>query len=193
MTVCNDAWIINQCETFKMIEPFEKSQIRELEGHRIYSYGPSSYGYDIRLSPSRFLVAKFSGEIIDPKIQAPVFQDQFLVNTEHGQAFVLPGNSFALGVSVERFQMPPNVIAIATGKSSLARNGIQVNITPLEAFWTGFLTIEVINNGQDDILVYANEGIAQLVFFQGEPCLTTYGDRNGKYQDQPNVPVLSRL
>lgn len=193
MSICSDAWILEQCEQNEMIAPFERSLIREFNGHLCFSYGLGSYGYDIRLARTHFLVAQYTGGICDPYDNDLQFSDVPLIRTGHGEAFILDGNSFALGCSVERFNIPPDVIAIALGKSSHARRGLQVNITPLEPRWKGTLTIEIINNGRDDILVYPDHGIAQLLFFKGEPCLTTYGDRNGKYQNQPPMPVKSIL
>lgn len=193
MGICNDRWILRQCEFNEMISPFERELVREVDGQKVLSYGLGSYGYDIRLSPSQFLVHRYTGNTVDPKDVGLQFESQPLIDRPHGKAFVLPANSFGLGVSVERFKIPKNVCATATGKSTLARNGIQINITPLEAGWRGFLTIEVINNGQDDILVYANEGIAQLLFFEGEPCRVSYECRQGKYQDQDALPVRGIL
>lgn len=189
----NDRWIREQA-ALGMIAPFEPQQVRELQGHRCLSYGTSSYGYDIRLSPAQFLIPSWVDNLVDPK-SSDTFKTQqvALTTTDYGQGFVIPGGTFGLGVSVEHFKMPPDTIAVALGKSTLARYGLVVNITPLEPSWEGFLTIEISNTGPNDVLVYANEGIAQLLFFSGEPCDTTYGDRAGKYQGQDQRVVLGSV
>lgn len=158
------------------------------------SYGVSSYGYDIRLSPEEFWIFKHvPGTVVDPKnFDQGNLERAELHSDRNGEFFIIPAHSYGLGVSIERFQMPPTVTAICVGKSTYARTGIIANITPLEAGWTGYLTLEISNASSADCRVYANEGIAQLLFFEGEPCTTSYADRKGKYNDQVGV-TLARM
>lgn len=158
------------------------------------SYGVSSYGYDIRLSPDEFWIFKHvPGTVVDPKnFDQGNLERAELHSDRNGEFFIIPAHSYGLGVSIERFQMPPTVTAICMGKSTYARTGIIVNITPLEAGWRGYLTLEISNASSADCRVYANEGIAQLLFLEGEPCTTSYADRKGKYNDQVGV-TLARM
>jgi dCTP deaminase len=175
-----------------MISPFESKLIKEVGSDRVISYGLSSYGYDIRLCPTDFrLVCGNSKDEIDPKS----FDDTSVYKVEiiDNKYFWLPPHAYALGVSVEKFIMPDNVTAIALGKSTYARCGILVNVTPLEAGWSGHLTIEIANLTNAPCKIYANEGIAQLLFYQGQRCNTTYSERNGKYQNQPHSVVLPKV
>lgn len=196
MSILSDNQINRYVESHDMIHPYygENVRVQETEngGYKVISYGQSSYGYDIRLAAHDFRVFQhIPGHIVDPKDFNPESLTQADLHlSDKGKFFILPGNSYALGVSIERFQIPRNVTAIALGKSTYARCGIIVNITPLEADWCGYLTIEVSNSSNADCKIYADEGIAQLLFFEGEDCKTSYADRGGKYQNQAfNVAV----
>ena len=190
----NDRWIIEQAEK-GMISPFIPAQVRQWEGIPVISYGVSSYGCDIRLSPSEFLVFKrIPGAIVDPKAFNPNNLEQAeLHHDESGSYFILPANSYGLGVSLETIAMPPNVTAICMGKSTYARVGIIANTTPLEAKWFGHITLEFSNSSSSDCRIYANEGVVQLLFLEGEPCITTYSDRLGKYQGQSDRVTLAKV
>jgi dCTP deaminase len=195
----NDKWIIEQA-TRGMIDPFVPQQVRKLElnGTTIpaISFGVSSYGYDIRLSPVELLVFKhIPGTVVNPKSFNPGnLEPVELQEDEHGSYFIIPANSYGLGVSLESIKMPPNVTAICMGKSTYARVGLIVNVTPLEAGWIGQgITLEFSNASSADCRVYANEGVAQLLFLEGEPCLTTYSDRQGKYQNQSSRVTLASV
>ena len=184
-----------------MIHPFVSRQIKQVEGsdleaRKVISYGLSSYGYDIRLSDSDFRVfVRQPAVIVDPKdMDAHTLVSQ-KVNYEYDGAkyFILPAHTYALGVSMERFNMPSNVSGVCVGKSTYARVGVIVNITPLEAGWRGYLTVEVSNSSCADVRIYAGEGIAQILFLTGAQCRTTYDDRHGKYQDQRDSVTLPRM
>lgn len=174
-----------------MVKPF----VDHKENHNgtAISYGLTSFGYDLRLSPNEFFIFRHvPGTIIDPKsFNKANLEQASLVNTPHGIAFVIPGNSYALGVSLEYLHIPDNVITICVGKSSYARCGLIVNVTPFEPGWKGHPTLEISNCSSADAYVYANEGICQIMFFKGYTPLTGYG--NGKYQDQPHKVVVSRV
>jgi dCTP deaminase len=180
---------IQQLALSGMINPFEAHLIK-----RGISYGLSSYGYDIRLAPVEFKIFRhIPGTIIDPKnfnpnnlAKAPLEKDK------SGEFFVLPAHSYGLGVAVERLKMPRNVTALAIGKSTYARAGIIANLTPIEAGWEGYLTLELSNSSSADCRIYANEGIAQLLFLQGDEPEVSYGDRAGKYQGQPQQVTLAK-
>lgn len=172
----------------------------ELDDNRLLkaiSYGVSSYGYDIRLSPKDFRVfKKIPGRLIDPKDFREDNLEPMKLNVceETGaQYFILPAHSYGLGVAIERLKLPENVTSICLGKSTYARVGVIVNMTPAEAGWQGHLTLEFSNSCSSDVMIYANEGIAQLLFFEGEPCEVSYQTRNGKYQYQKQEVTLARL
>ncbi len=191
MSVKSDRWIIRMCREQQMITPFEDQLIRDIEGRRIISAGVSSYGYDLRLAEDGFRVfSPIVGAEIDPKN----FDENTLISsplrtTEDGSKYwLLPPHSYALGVTVETFNMPRNVIAICVGKSTYARSGIIVNTTPLEPGWRGRLVLEFSNSADLPVRIYANEGIAQVTFFESdEECATSYADRSGKYQNQSGL------
>lgn len=173
-----------------MIEPFEPNQVRnDAHGNRIISYGTTSYGYDARLSNQFRIFTNVKGSIVDPKN----FDSACLVEYE-GDSCLIPPNSFVLGVTVERFNIPRDILAVCIGKSTYARCGIVANVTPLEPEWRGFITLELSNTTPCPARVYANEGIIQVIFHLGQSvCSTSYGDRlNGKYQDQ-NELTLPRV
>lgn len=195
----NDKWIIEQAKK-GMIEPFEPSLVRTVKlasGTEVpaLSYGLSSYGYDIRLSPKEFLVFRhIPGTVVNPKRFNPNNLESVpLQQDEDGDFFIIPAHSYGLGVALEKLQMPPNVTAICLGKSTYARVGLVANVTPAEASWNGALTLEFSNSSSADCRIYANEGIVQLLFLEGEPCQTTYADRGGKYQNQPEKVTLARV
>lgn len=194
-----DHWIKEMAQQ-GMIDPFVPSLVREVErdgmpGHRVISYGLSSYGYDIRLSPSDFrLFRHVPGTVVNPKCFSPSNLEQAqLQHDTYGDYFILPAHSYGLGVAVERLQVPPNVTVICIGKSTYARAGIIANLTPAEAGWRGYLTLEFSNSSSADCRIYANEGVAQLLFFEGEPCEVSYDTRQGKYQDQPEAVTLAKV
>ncbi len=195
----NDKWIIEQA-TKGMIEPFESSLVRKIklkngEFRKVLSYGQSSFGLDIRLSNQEFLIFRhIPGTIINPKRFNPKNLEAVpLHKDEDGEFFIIPAHSYGLGVALEKLKVPPNITVICVGKSTYARCGLIVNTTPAEPAWEGHLTLEFSNSSSADCRVYANEGIAQLLFLEGEPCKTTYADRNGKYQNQPHQVVLPRV
>lgn len=169
-----------QLAEIKPLHPF----VEELETEGTVSYGLGSYGYDIRLADKFRVFTDVHSAEIDPK----KFDEDAFVEKE-GDSCLIPPNSFCLGKSLEKFDMPENVFGIVVGKSTYARCGIIVNMTPLEPGWKGYLTIEISNTTPLPARVYANEGIAQVVFFKGERPRTTYSDRNGKYQDQEGIEV----
>lgn len=196
----NDKWIIEQAEK-GMITPFESSLVRRIKLENtgleipVLSYGLSSYGYDIRLSPKEFLIFKhIPGTVVNPKnFSLKNLEKVDLQSDEYGEFFIIPANSYGLGVSLENITMPSNVTAICLGKSTYARVGLLANITPLEASWKGNITLEFSNSSSTDCRIYANEGVCQLLFFEGEPCQTTYQDRGGKYQNQSDSVTLPKV
>jgi dCTP deaminase len=183
MSICSDTWIAQMAREHGMIEPFVETQVRENRGQKLISYGLSSYGYDIRVSRHFRIFTNVYGCIVDPK----KFNTRSLVEIED-DVCVIPPNSFVLALSVERFWIPRNVLTICVGKSTYARCGIIVNVTPFEPEWQGQAVLEISNTTPLPAKVYANEGIAQVLFFQGEsPCEVSYRDRSGKYQGQDSI------
>lgn len=189
----NDIWIKSMAQK-GMISPFEPTLVRK-EKIPMISYGLSSYGYDIRLSPVDFRIFRhIPGTVVDPKN----FNSQNLELAQihldnNGSYFILPAHSYGLGVALEKLEVPSNITVICIGKSSYARCGIIANLTPAEAGWRGYLTLEFSNASNADCRIYANEGVVQLLFFEGEPCEVSYADRQGKYQDQAEVVTLARV
>jgi dCTP deaminase len=196
----NDRWILEQAQN-GMIEPFEPHLIRSVSAdgngltRKVLSYGLSSYGYDIRLSPAEFLVFRhIPGTVVNPKKFNPGnLEAVSLQSDSDGDYFVIPAHSYGLGVALEHLNIPPNITVICIGKSSYARVGLIANLTPVEASWRGYLTLEFSNSSSADCRIYANEGVVQLLFLEGEPCGTTYDDRFGKYQDQPQRVTLAKV
>lgn len=179
-----------------MITPFVPQLIRKLtEGTQVLSYGLSSFGYDLRLSPREFKVFRhIPGTVVDPKHFQPRNLDKVTLETdEHGSFFILPARSYGLGVAVEKLSLPADVTAICVGKSTYARCGIIANVTPAEAGWSGHLTLEFSNSSAADCRIYANEGIVQMLFFQGQACATSYQKRTGKYQGQKQRITLPKV
>ncbi|MGJ3246411.1 MAG: dCTP deaminase [Elainellaceae cyanobacterium] len=196
----NDTWI-GKMASKGMIEPFEPSLIRTVNPNRngasrpVISYGLSSYGYDIRLSPAEFRIFRhIPGKVVDPKNFNPDnLEPTQLYSDESGDFFILPAHSYGLGVALERLNIPENITVICIGKSTYARCGIIANLTPAEAAWRGHLTLEFSNSSSADCRIYANEGIVQLLFLEGEPCAISYEARRGKYQDQVEAVTLARI
>lgn len=173
-----------------MIAPFIPNQIREAGGNRIISMGTTSYGYDVSLSEEFQIFTNVNGAFIDPKRPNPKTLVVAEVRTdEHGDRFVwLPPNSYLLGRTIEYFNIPRNIVAVCVGKSTYARAGVQVNVTPIEPGFQGHVVIEISNGTSLPVKIYANEGISQFMFHQGtEDCETSYADRGGKYQGQRGI------
>ena len=186
MTIKSDKWIRRMAETTGMIEPFEPGQVKERDGNRIVSYGTSSYGYDIRCADEFKLFTNINTTIVDPKD----FDANNFVDVSGKGYCIIPPNSFALARTVEYFRIPRNVLTICLGKSTYARCGIIVNVTPFEPEWEGFVTLEFSNTTPLPAKIYANEGVAQVLFFESdEVCETSYTDRGGKYQGQVGVTL----
>ncbi|MCL4108885.1 UNVERIFIED_CONTAM: hypothetical protein GTU68_008080 [Idotea baltica] len=169
----------------KMIEPFEPDQVRYDGDRRLISYGTSSYGYDVRCSREFKVFTNINSATVDPKN----FDEGSFVDVV-SDVCVIPPNSFALASTVEYFRIPRNVLTICLGKSTYARCGIIVNVTPLEPEWEGHVTLEFSNTTTLPAKIYANEGVAQMLFFESdEVCETSYKDRGGKYQGQTGVTL----
>ncbi|HAD32480.1 dCTP deaminase [Methylophaga nitratireducenticrescens] len=185
MSIKSDKWIRRMAEQQGMISPFEPGQVREQEGQRIISYGTSSYGYDVRCSTEFKIFTNINSAIVDPKnFDASSFVD---INSD---VCIIPPNSFALARTIESFKIPRNVLTICLGKSTYARCGIIVNVTPLEPEWEGQVTLEFSNTTPLPAKIYAHEGVAQMLFFESdEVCETSYADRAGKYQGQQGVTL----
>ena len=184
MAIKSDRWIRRMAGQ-GMIEPFEAGQVRAVEGRRIVSYGTSSYGYDVRCAPEFKIFTNINSTIIDPKN----FDPKNFVDFD-GEVCIIPPNSFALARTVEYFRIPRNAMVICLGKSTYARCGIIVNVTPLEPEWEGHVTLEFSNTTPLPARIYANEGVAQFLFFESdEVCETSYKDRGGKYQGQKGVTL----
>jgi dCTP deaminase len=184
MSVQSDRWIRRMALEHRMIEPFNEKQVRQ----GVISYGLSSYGYDARIADEFKIFTNINHSIVDPKDFDPGSFVDF-----RGEQCTIPPNSFALARTVERFRIPRDVIVVCVGKSTYARCGIIVNVTPLEPEWEGIVTLEVSNTTPLPARIYANEGIAQFLFFRGEEvCETSYADKKGKYQSQQGL-TLPRL
>jgi len=212
----NDIWITEMAQK-GMITPFEPSLIRKLQKAEslnqaslgselsnidesvavqpVISYGLSSYGYDIRLSPAEFRIFRhIPGTVVDPKNFNPHNLEPTALHTDvNGSYFILPAHSYGLGVALEKLEVPSNITVICIGKSTYARCGIIANLTPAEAAWRGHLTLEFSNSSSADCRIYANEGVVQLLFLEGEPCAISYEARRGKYQDQLEIVTLARV
>lgn len=178
-----DRWIRKMATEHRMIEPFIENQVRD----NVISYGLSSFGYDIRIANEYKVFTNVNSAIIDPKVFNSASFVDFI-----GDICIIPPNSFVLARTVEYFRIPANVLSICIGKSTYARCGLIVNVTPLEPGWEGFLTLEISNTTPLPARIYSNEGIAQLLFFEGDTPEITYADRKGKYQNQQGV-TLPRL
>ena len=185
MSVKSDKWIRRMAEEQGMIEPFAPHQIKHNGAEKLISYGTSSYGYDIRCADEFKIFTNINSTIVDPKNFDP---DSFVEVT--ADYCIIPPNSFALARTVEYFRIPRSVLTVCLGKSTYARCGIIVNVTPFEPEWEGYVTLEFSNTTPLPAKIYANEGIAQVLFFEGdEVCETSYKDRGGKYQGQVGVTL----
>jgi len=175
-----DRWIKQMALEHRMIEPFEDRQVRD----GVISYGVSSYGYDIRVADEFKVFTNINSTIVDPKN----FDERSFVDIK-GDC-IIPPNSFALAKTIEYFRIPRDVLTVCVGKSTYARCGLIVNVTPFEPEWEGFVTLEISNTTPLPAKVYANEGIAQVLFFQSdEPCEVSYKDKKGKYQGQQGLTL----
>ena len=179
-----DHWIRKMALEHKMIEPFVESQVR----NGVISYGVSSYGYDIRVADEFMIFTNVHSAIVDPKNFDPKSMFEF-----KGEVCIIPPNSFALARTVEYFHIPRSVLTVCLGKSTYARCGLIVNVTPFEPEWNGYVTLEISNTTPLPAKIYANEGIAQVLFFEAdEVCEVSYADKKGKYQNQKSI-VLPKL
>ncbi|MFZ2506844.1 MAG: dCTP deaminase [Steroidobacteraceae bacterium] len=184
MSIKSDRWI-RRMAAKGMIEPFEGSQVRVMEGRKIISYGTSSYGYDVRCAGEFKIFTNINSTIVDPKN----FDTNNFVDLR-ADVCIVPPNSFALARTVEYFRIPRSTMVICLGKSTYARCGIIVNVTPLEPEWEGHVTLEFSNTTPLPAKIYADEGVAQMLFFESdETCETSYRDRSGKYQGQTGVTL----
>ncbi|OGT29712.1 MAG: dCTP deaminase [Gammaproteobacteria bacterium RIFCSPHIGHO2_12_FULL_35_23] len=185
MSIKSDRWIRHMAKEQGMIEPFEPGQVKEAKGGRIVSYGTSSYGYDVRCANEFKVFTNINSAIVDPKN----FTKNSFVDVT-ADVCIIPPNSFALARTVEYFRIPRDVLTICLGKSTYARCGIIVNVTPLEPEWEGHVTLEFSNTTNLPAKIYANEGVAQMLFLQSdEICEVSYKDRGGKYQGQTGVTL----
>jgi dCTP deaminase len=181
MSIKPDKWITRMVKEYGMIEPYVDSQFKD----NAVSFGVSSYGYDIRIADEFKIFTNINSTVVDPK----AFDPRSFVDYQ-GDVAIIPPNSFALGRSVEYFRIPRNVLTICVGKSTYERCGIITNVTPFEPEWEGYVTLEISNTTPLPAKIYANEGIAQVLFFQSdEDCLVSYKDKKGKYQKQVGITL----
>ena len=184
MSILSDITITELAQKHGMIKPFVKKQVRK----GVISYGVSSYGYDIRVANEFKIFTNINNTVVDPKNFDP--KSFVTIKADH---CIIPPNSFALAKTVEYFKIPRDVLTVCVGKSTYARCGIIINVTPFEPEWEGFVTLEISNTTPLPAKIYANEGIAQVLFFRGDrPCATSYADKKGKYQNQKGL-VLAKL
>ncbi len=180
-----DHWIRKMAQEEGMIEPFSDHLVREVNGKKIVSYGLSSYGYDLRVAREFKVFTNLYNTVVDPK----AFSEDAFVDVVADQC-IIPPNSFALARSVEYFRIPRSVITLCIGKSTYARCGIIVNVTPFEPEWEGYVTLEISNTTPLPAKIYANEGLAQVIFYQAsEVCEVSYADRKGKYMGQVEITL----
>ena len=185
MSIKPDNWIRRMAAEQRMIEPFAEKQVRSGNDGPMISYGTSSYGYDVRCAPEFKIFTNINSAIVDPK----AFDQNSFVDV-NADVCIIPPNSFALARTIEYFRIPRKVLTICLGKSTYARCGIIVNVTPLEPEWEGHVTLEFSNTTPWPAKIYANEGVAQMLFFESdEDCETSYRDRGGKYQGQQGVTL----
>ena len=184
MSILSDITITQLAQKHGMIKPFVKKQVRK----GVISYGVSSYGYDIRVANEFKIFTNINSTVVDPKAFDP--KSFVTLKADH---CIIPPNSFALAKTVEYFKIPRDVLTVCVGKSTYARCGIIINVTPFEPEWEGYVTLEISNTTPLPAKIYANEGIAQVLFFRGDrPCGTSYADKKGKYQNQKGL-VLAKL
>ncbi|MBS0628967.1 MAG: dCTP deaminase [Verrucomicrobia bacterium] len=180
-----DHWIRKMALEEGMIEPFSDHLVRDVNGKKIVSYGLSSYGYDLRVAREFKVFTNLYNTVVDPK----AFSEDAFVDVVADEC-IIPPNSFALARSVEYFRIPRNVITLCIGKSTYARCGIIVNVTPFEPEWEGYVTLEISNTTPLPAKIYANEGLAQVIFYQAsETCEVSYADRKGKYMGQIEITL----
>ena len=185
MTIKSDRWIREMASEHGMIDPFEPGQVRLVNERKVISYGTSSYGYDVRCASEFKIFTNINSSFVDPK----AFDEQSFVDVK-SDVCIIPPNSFALARTVEYFRIPRKVLTLCLGKSTYARCGIIVNVTPLEPEWEGHVTLEFSNTTPLPAKIYANEGVAQFIFLESdEVCETSYKDRKGKYQGQKGVTL----
>jgi dCTP deaminase len=185
MSIKSDRWIKQMASEHGLIDPFIPEQVSSCDGKSVISYGLSSYGYDIRVSNEFRIFTNVYGSVVDPK----AFDVRALVEVQE-EVCLIPPNSFALAVSMETFHIPDNVMTICLGKSTYARCGIIVNVTPFEPGWKGRAVLEISNTTPLPAKIYAGEGLAQVLFFESdEPCETSYAQRAGKYQNQTGITL----
>jgi dCTP deaminase len=185
MSLQSDRWIRHMAKTLGMIEPFVDTQVRHQDGEKVISYGLSSYGYDLRVADEFKVFTNLHSSLVDPK----QFNENAFVHIE-GETCIIPPNSFALARSVEYFRIPRNVLTLCIGKSTYARCGIIVNVTPFEPEWEGYVTLEISNTTPLPAKIYANEGLAQVLFYEAaEDCEVSYADRKGKYMGQTKITL----
>ena len=187
MSIQPDNWICKMANEYKMIEPFEKNQIRkaETDDRKVVSYGLSSYGYDLRVANEYKIFTNALSSVIDPK----KFDEKSFIDIKT-DVCIIPPNSFALARSVEYFRIPRDVLTICLGKSTYARCGIIVNVTPFEPEWEGYVTLEISNTTPLPAKIYSNEGLAQVIFFKANnSCDISYADRKGKYMKQTGITI----
>lgn len=185
MSLQSDRWIREMAEKHKMIDPFLDHLVREVDGKKVVSFGLSSYGYDLRVLDEFKVFTNLNNSLVDPK----AFSESAFVDVVADEC-IIPPNSFALARSVEYFRIPRNVLTLCIGKSTYARCGIIVNVTPFEPEWEGHVTLEISNTTPLPAKIYANEGLAQVLFYEGaEECEISYSDRKGKYQGQREITL----
>lgn len=185
MPIKSDQWIRRMAEQHRMIEPFEPQQIRYQNEQKVISYGTSSYGYDVRCGNEFKIFTNINAAIVDPKN----FDPNSFIDVK-ADVCIIPPNSFVLASTVEYFRIPRDILTICLGKSTYARCGIIVNVTPLEPEWEGHVTLEFSNTTNLPAKIYANEGVAQMIFLEAsEVCAVSYKDRGGKYQGQRGVTL----
>lgn len=185
MAVKSDKWIREMAMNYGMIEPFAPEQVRHDNGNKLISFGTSSYGYDVRCAKEFKIFTNINSSVVDPK----AFDEKSFIEVE-SDVCIIPPNSFVLARTVEYFRIPRDVLTICLGKSTYARCGIIVNVTPLEPEWEGHVTLEFSNTTTLPAKIYANEGVAQMVFIgSNETCEVSYKDRGGKYQGQKGVTL----
>src|SRR3990167_6374970 len=188
MALQSDRWIRQMARKYQMIEPFVDELVREVDGRKVVSFGLSSYGYDLRVADEFKIFTNVHNSIVDPK----KFTNDSFVEVKR-DICIVPPNSFALARSVEYFRVPRNVLTICLGNSTYGRCGIIVNVTPFEPEWEGYVTLEISNTTPLPAKIYANEGLAQVLFYEAaEVCEVSYADRKGKYQAQRGI-TLPRL
>ncbi len=185
MSLQSDQWIREMAQNHGMIEPFVETQVRYVKDNKVISYGLSSYGYDLRVASEFKVFTNIYNSVVDPKN----FNENAFVHID-ADTCIIPPNSFALARSVEYFRIPRNVLTVCIGKSTYARCGIIVNVTPFEPEWEGYVTLEISNTTPLPAKIYGGEGLAQVLFFEGaQVCETSYADRNGKYMRQTSITL----